>query len=57
LFDAIVAWGDVDAIRKRVDHLFSAGADQVVLNLISKDRSVPYFEELRALAGLNSSVA
>lgn len=57
LFDAIVAWGDVDFIRKRIDQLFSAGADQVVLNLINKDRTVPYLDELRALASLNSSSA
>jgi probable F420-dependent oxidoreductase len=57
LFDAVVAWGDVDTIGKRVDRLFSAGADQVVLNLISKDRSLPYLDELRALAVLNSSFA
>jgi hypothetical protein len=33
--------------------LFSAGADQVVLNVITKDRSVPYLAELRTLAVLN----
>jgi probable F420-dependent oxidoreductase len=57
LFDSIVAWGDVETVRKRVDQLFSAGADQVVLNLISKDRSLPYLDELRALATLNSNFA
>ncbi|HSS92846.1 MAG TPA: TIGR03620 family F420-dependent LLM class oxidoreductase [Candidatus Dormibacteraeota bacterium] len=55
LFDAVVAWGEVATVRERVNGLLSAGADQVVLNLITKDRSVPYLPELRALAPLNSA--
>jgi len=55
LFDAIVAWGDVAAVRDRVQGLFDAGADQVVLNLVTSDRSVPYLPELRILASLNSA--
>ena len=54
LFDAVVAWGEIERIQGRVVSLFSAGADQVVLNLITKDRSVPYLAELRTLAVLNS---
>jgi probable F420-dependent oxidoreductase len=50
LFDAIVAWGDVAAVRKRIDGHLAAGADQVVVNLVTKDRSVPYLNELRELA-------
>jgi probable F420-dependent oxidoreductase len=56
LFDAIVAWGDVARVQERVSGLFSAGADQVVLNLVTKDRSVPYLSELRTLASLTSSI-
>jgi hypothetical protein len=52
LFDAVVAWGDVATIRARVDALLGVGADQVVLNLITRDRSVPYLPELRTLASL-----
>jgi probable F420-dependent oxidoreductase len=55
LFDAVVAWGDVATVRERVNGLLSAGADQVALNLITKDRSVPYLTELRALAPLNAA--
>lgn len=44
-------------IHKRISGLVSAGADQVVLNLITRDRSVPYLPELRILASLNSAVA
>jgi probable F420-dependent oxidoreductase len=55
LFDAVVAWGDISSIRERMSSQFSAGADQVVLNLITKDRSVPYLAELRTLAVLNAA--
>jgi probable F420-dependent oxidoreductase len=52
LFEAIVAWGDLDRIGDGVRERFEAGADQVVLNLIGADASVPPFEELRRLAPL-----
>jgi len=57
LFDAVVAWGNIAAIGARINTLFSAGADQVVLNLITRDRSVPYLAELRTIAPLNASLA
>ena len=50
LFDAIVAWGDRDQVAKRVRAVFDAGADQVVLNLVTADPKTPYLEELRILA-------
>jgi probable F420-dependent oxidoreductase len=53
LFDAVMAWGGIATIRDRINARLGAGADQVVLNLITRDRSVPYFAELRALASLN----
>lgn len=53
LFDAIIAWGDVRDVRRRADALFAAGADQVVLNLITADPSVPYLKELGELSDLN----
>jgi len=53
LFDTIVAWGDVRDAREKADALFVGGADQVVLNLITADPSVPYLKELRRLSGLN----
>jgi len=56
LFDAVVAWGEVAAIRGRIDGLIRAGADQVVLNLVTRDPKVPYLSELRTLAPLNSPV-
>ncbi len=54
LFDAVVAWGDPAAVRRRVDAHFAAGADQVVLNLVIADPARPYVEELRVLAELNA---
>jgi probable F420-dependent oxidoreductase len=56
LFDAVMAWGDVATIRERINSLISAGADQVVLNLVTKDPKVPYLSELTTLATLNSLV-
>jgi probable F420-dependent oxidoreductase len=57
LFDAIVAWGDVAAVQERINGLLNAGADQVVLNLITRDRSVPYVPELKALASASSAIS
>ena len=54
LFEAIVAWGDFDRIRDKVRERFDAGADQVVLNLVSGDPSIPPLAELRRLAPLTS---
>jgi probable F420-dependent oxidoreductase len=56
LFDAVVAWGDVRAVHERIKGLLTSGADQVVLNLVTRDRTVPYLSELRALAPVNASV-
>jgi probable F420-dependent oxidoreductase len=52
LFDALVAWGGVEEVRQRVREHREAGADQVVLNLVTKDPSKPYLEEARLLAGV-----
>jgi probable F420-dependent oxidoreductase len=52
LFDALIAWGGVEEIRRRVHEHRDAGADQVVLNLVTRDPSKPYLEEARLLAGV-----
>jgi hypothetical protein len=54
LFDSIVAWGGIDAVRERSEALFTAGADQLVLNLVTGDPTVPYVSELRQLSILTS---
>jgi probable F420-dependent oxidoreductase len=51
LFDAIIAWGDEDAIMRRVAEHRSAGADHVCVQvLLSDPRAFPR-EQWRRLAG------
>jgi probable F420-dependent oxidoreductase len=52
LFEAIVAWGDLERIRRQTQLRFDAGADQVVFNLIGPDPAVLPLRELNALAPL-----
>ena len=52
LFEAIVAWGDLDRIGGKVHERFEAGADQVVLNIVPADPSAMPLVELRQLAPL-----
>lgn len=52
LFDAIVAWGGVEEARQRVREHREAGADHVVVNLVTADPSRPYLDEARQLAGI-----
>ena len=50
LIDAIVAWGDAEAIRGRIDSHFAAGADHVCIQALPADpKSLPS-EEWRQLA-------
>ncbi len=50
--DAVVAWGDAEAVARRVrDHL-ERGADHVCVQLLRADPSEPPVEELRSLAKL-----
>ncbi|GAA2329515.1 LLM class F420-dependent oxidoreductase [Streptomyces caniferus] len=49
LVDAIVAWGDVDAIRRRVQEHHDAGADHVALQPLAPQRGLG-LEQLRELA-------
>lgn len=57
LFDAIVAWGELDAIEARARAMIEAGADQVVLNLVTPNPAVPYVDELRRLSPLAGALA
>lgn len=50
LLDAIVAWGDVDAIRDRVEAHFDAGADHVCIQPLGAQPGDPQLEALRQLA-------
>jgi probable F420-dependent oxidoreductase len=51
LVDALVAWGDVDAIGARVDAQRAAGADHVALQVVTTDPAQLPREQWRRLAG------
>jgi probable F420-dependent oxidoreductase len=52
LVDAIVAWGDVDAVGARVRAHHEAGADHVCLQVLRDDPTALPLDEWRALAAL-----
>ncbi|MFE7077328.1 TIGR03620 family F420-dependent LLM class oxidoreductase [Streptomyces sp. NPDC057620] len=41
LIDALVAWGDIDAVRPRIQEHLEAGADHVALHVITPGQQVP----------------
>ena len=47
LFDALIAWGDEEAILERVLAHLAAGADHVVLQPLTAAPEKPYVEEVR----------
>jgi probable F420-dependent oxidoreductase len=51
LIDAIVAWGDLNAIRKRIGEHHAAGADHVCIQVLTKDPKALPVREWRELAG------
>lgn len=50
LVDAMVAWGDVEALRARVGQLVEAGADHVAVIPIGPDGTTEHLPTLEALA-------
>jgi probable F420-dependent oxidoreductase len=50
LVDALVAWGDIDAIRAKVDAQRVAGADHVAIQVVTSDAAQLPREEWRRLA-------
>jgi probable F420-dependent oxidoreductase len=56
LVDALIAWGDVEAIRERVAAHLSAGADHVCLQVLTADPAAWPREEWRTLAAVVSHV-
>ncbi|XVQ11497.1 LLM class F420-dependent oxidoreductase [Spirillospora sp. CA-255316] len=50
LFDALIAWGDEDAIKRRVDEHYAAGADHVCVQVLTADANTFPREEWRRLA-------
>lgn len=50
LLDAVIAWGDEDAVRRRVDEHRTAGADHVCVQVLTPDQNAMPREEWRRLA-------
>jgi probable F420-dependent oxidoreductase len=50
LIDAIIAWGDLNAIRNRIREHHSAGADHVCIQVLTADRHTLPLREWRDLA-------
>jgi probable F420-dependent oxidoreductase len=51
LVDAMVAWGDAEALHARVGELVAAGADHVAIIPLAPDGTTENLEALEALAG------
>ncbi|OAA19554.1 putative F420-dependent oxidoreductase, MSMEG_4141 family [Frankia sp. EI5c] len=49
LVDALIAWGDLDTVRSRLDEHRAAGADQVAVQILTGGHELPR-EQWRALA-------
>jgi probable F420-dependent oxidoreductase len=50
VFDAVIAWGDEEAIRRRVEEHRAAGADHVCLQVLTEDQRALPREQWRRLA-------
>ncbi|EFC86758.1 LLM class F420-dependent oxidoreductase [Parafrankia sp. EUN1f] len=50
VIDAVIAWGDVDAVRSRVQAHLDAGADHVSVQVLSPDTTVAPLDQWRELA-------
>jgi probable F420-dependent oxidoreductase len=50
LIDALIAWGDLNAIRNRIREHHSAGADHVCIQVLTADRRALPLREWRELA-------
>ncbi|MEU6724053.1 LLM class F420-dependent oxidoreductase [Nonomuraea wenchangensis] len=50
LFDGLIAWGDEEAIRRRLDEHRAAGADHVCVQVLTADANALPRREWRALA-------
>jgi probable F420-dependent oxidoreductase len=50
LVDTLVAWGDVDAVRARVQAHLDAGADHVAMQVLTPERGTLPLDEWRKLA-------
>lgn len=55
LIDAVIAWGDLDAIRGRIDEHIEAGADHVCVQFIGRDRSDVRLDDYRRLVSASAA--
>jgi probable F420-dependent oxidoreductase len=52
LVDALIAWGDVDAIAERLAQHRRAGADHVAVNVVPESSDAPPVDQWRSLAAV-----
>jgi probable F420-dependent oxidoreductase len=52
LVDAVIAWGDEAAIRRRIDEHWAAGADHVCIQTLNPNEATPGLPDERLLAAL-----
>jgi probable F420-dependent oxidoreductase len=52
LFDALIAWGDEEAIKARVDEHLAAGADHVCVQVLTEDLQALPVEQWRRLGAV-----
>jgi probable F420-dependent oxidoreductase len=52
VIDAVIAWGDEEAIAARVREHFAAGADHVCVQVRGLDSADPRLDDLRRLAAV-----
>ncbi|MEW9552949.1 LLM class F420-dependent oxidoreductase [Nonomuraea sp. NPDC050783] len=57
LFDGVIAWGDEEAIRRRLEEHRAAGADHVCVQVLTADADALPRHEWRVLAAVTSSTA
>ena len=55
LVDALVVWGDLGSIRRRIEEHLTAGADHVCLQVLTDDPDALPLAEWRTLAALIES--
>jgi probable F420-dependent oxidoreductase len=57
LFDALIAWGDEDAVRRRVEEHLAAGADHVCIQVLDADPNALTRDGWRRLAPALTALA
>jgi len=50
IFEALIPWGDLEALEARVQEHFERGADHVCIEPLGRDRADPKLEQIQAVA-------